>query len=97
MNKKKDNKIKNSIINVNTDFMKKKKDKEVYLTEERVMENIPTFTKYVSFWREYPDIFIDMIKGEDSKFEFYFYQRVFLRAAMRHRYFFGTFSFSGRG
>lgn len=97
MNKKKDNKIKNSIINVNTDFMKKKKDKEVYLTEERVRENIPTFTKYVSFWREYPDMFIDMIKGEDSKFEFYFYQRVFLRAAMRHRYFFGTFNFSGRG
>lgn len=84
--------IKNSIIEANTDFMKMKREKELYLTEQRVRDNIKPFTKYVSFWREYPDMFIDMIKGEDSKFEFFFYQRVFLRAAMRHRYFFGTFT-----
>lgn len=62
------------------------------LTEERVRKNIPVFRQYISFWREYPDMFIDMIKGKDSKFNFFFYQRVFLRAAMRHRYFFGTFT-----
>ena len=37
-------------------------------------------------------MFIDMIKGPDSKFNFFFYQRLFLRAAMRHKYFFGTFT-----
>lgn len=90
--KKKSELKKKSIIKVKSDFLEKKKEKELYLTEERVKANIPEFTKLVSFWREYPDMFIDMIKGEDSKFEFFFYQRVFLRAAMRHRYFFGTFT-----
>lgn len=77
---------------IHSDFLENKKKGEIVLTEERVRANIPEFQKAISFWREYPDMFIDMIKGPDSKFEFYFYQRVFLRAAMRHRYFFGTFT-----
>ena len=79
-------------VNVKSDFLEAKKSREIVLTEERVRKNIPVFREYISFWREYPDMFIDMIKGEDSKFNFFFYQRVFLRAAMRHRYFFGTFT-----
>ena len=79
-------------VNVKSDFLEAKKNREIVLTEERVRKNIPVFREYISFWREYPDMFIDMIKGEDSKFNFFFYQRVFLRAAMRHRYFFGTFT-----
>jgi hypothetical protein len=31
------------------------------------------------------------MKGPDNNFEFYFYQRIFLRIAMRHRYTYGTF------
>lgn len=80
------------IIKIQSDLLDRKKKKSNIMTEERVREAIPEFTKYVSFWREYPDMFIDMIKGPDSKFEFFFYQRMFLRAAMRHRYFFGTFT-----
>lgn len=79
-------------IAVKSDFLKRKKNKEVFLTEDRVRKNIPTFTKYISFWREYPDIMVDMMKGPDSKFNFFFYQRMFIRAAMRHKYFFGTFN-----
>lgn len=79
-------------IKVKSDFLEAKKSREMVLTEERVRKNIPVFRQYISFWREYPDMFIDMIKGKDSKFEFFFYQRLFLRAAMRHRYFFGTFT-----
>lgn len=84
--------LKNSIVSTNSDFLKKKEEKKVFLTEERVRAQIPEFTKKISYWREYPDLFIDEIKGPDSKFEFFFYQRVFIRAAMRHRYFFGTFT-----
>lgn len=87
-----DNNKNKSFIEVKSDFLENKKKNEVVLTEERIRANIPEFQKAISFWREYPDMFIDMIKGEDSKFSFYFYQRVFLRAAMRHRYFFGTFT-----
>ena len=79
-------------VSIKSDFLEAKKSREIVLTEERVRKNIPVFREYISFWREYPDMFIDMIKGEDSKFNFFFYQRVFLRAAMRHRYFFGTFT-----
>lgn len=81
-----------TLIDIKSDFINSKKNREVFLTEERVRKSIPTFTEYVSFWREYPDMFIDMIKGPDSKFNFFFYQRLFLRAAMRHKYFFGTFT-----
>lgn len=81
-----------SKIKVKSDFLEARKNREMILTEERVRKNIPVFRQYISFWREYPDMFIDMIKGKDSKFNFFFYQRLFLRAAMRHRYFFGTFT-----
>lgn len=80
------------VIEIKSDFLDKKQEKEIFLSEERVKDNIEVFTEYVSYWREYPDMFIDMIKGPDSKFKFYFYQRLFLRAAIRHRYFFGTFT-----
>ena len=80
-------------VEIKSDFLKnKEKQKDAVLTKERVEDAIPAFTEYTSFWREYPDMFIDMIKGPDSKFQFYFYQRVFLRAAMRHKYFYGTFT-----
>ena len=52
------------------------------------MENIRNL---IAFWREYPDLFIDFIKGENSTFKFYFYQRIFLRIVMRHRYVYATF------
>lgn len=93
--KEKEKKV-DTIIEVDSDFLKKKQAREIFLTEDKVRANIPKFTEYVSFWREYPDMFIDMLKGPESKFSFYFYQRMFLRAAMRHRYFFGTFK-CGRG
>jgi hypothetical protein len=50
------------------------------------------FIQYASFWRAYPDIFIDMITPPDSNFRLFFYQRIFLRAAMRHRYMYATFT-----
>lgn len=84
-------------IKIKSDFLEsKKRAQDSVLTEERVRAIIPIATEYLSFWREYPDMFVDMNKGEDSKFKFYFYQRLFIRAAMRHRYFFGTFN-CGRG
>jgi hypothetical protein len=39
-----------------------------------------------------PDLFIDMITPKDSNFKLFFYQRVFLRVAMRHRYMYATFT-----
>lgn len=70
-----------------------KSAKKYGLSEERIQKQIPALTKAFSFYREYPDIFVYVLCGESNpeKFELFFYQRVFLRAAMRHRYAYATF------
>ena len=67
--------------------------KKVGLSEERIKENLPIIKEYVAFWREYPDIFVEFLCGENNpeNFNLFFYQRVFLRAVMRHRYAYATF------
>ena len=67
------------------------KKKKIGLSEERVKEALPAIRGIISFYREYPDLFIDFIKGPDSTFKFFFYQRVFLRIVMRHRKVYATF------
>lgn len=62
------------------------------VTEERLKECLPQLRALISFYREYPDIFIDHIKGPDCTFKFRYTQRVFLRAIMRHRYTYATFT-----
>ena len=64
---------------------------KIGMSEERIQDILPTFRKYASFWREYPDLFIDMILPKNSKFNLFFYQRLFLRAAIRHKYCYATF------
>lgn len=65
--------------------------KKVGLSEERINVIIPVARDYVAYWREYPDMFIDFMAGENSTFKLFFYQRVFLRAAMRHKYLYAVF------
>ena len=61
------------------------------MSKERIDAQMDNLRKLISFYREYPDLFIDDIKGPDCTFKFYFYQRVFLRIVMRHRYVYATF------
>ena len=66
--------------------------KKVGLSEERIREVLPKIREYISFWREYPDIFVEFLCGSNPEnFNLFFYQRVFLRAVMRHRYAYATF------
>ena len=64
---------------------------KIEVTEDRLRDCLPALRSKIAFYRVYPDIFIDDIKGPDSIFKFYTYQRVFLRAVMRHRYVYATF------
>ena len=67
-------------------------NKKMGLSEERINAIIPVAREYISFWREYPDIFVEFLCGNNpNNFKLYFYQRVFLRAVMRHRYAYATF------
>lgn len=69
------------------------KRKKVGLSEERVRAIIPIAREYISFWREYPDMFVDWLleQGNPQDFHFFFYQRVFLRIAMRYQYVYAVF------
>ncbi len=69
---------------------KRKKDKAV--TREHIQENIDILIPYLSYFRSYPDMFVDMISAPDCPFEFFFYQRIFLRTIMRFKYVFVTFN-----
>ena len=66
--------------------------KKIGLSEERLEPIKPILRQYIAYWREYPDMFIDFLQtgvdGEipESGLHFYFYQRVFLRAAIRYKY-----------
>ena len=63
------------------------------LSEERIKAQIPILRQYIAYWREYPDMFVEFLCGPNNpeNFSLFFYQRVFLRAAMRHRYMYATF------
>jgi hypothetical protein len=66
--------------------------KKVGLSEERLKAAIPVARQYIAFWREYPDIFVEFLCGDNPEnFKLFFYQRIFLRAVMRHRYAYATF------
>lgn len=75
------------------------------VTPDRLLACIDELREKIAFYRAYPDIFIDDISGytawtldtnpnkEDWKgFKFYYYQRIMLRACMRHRKTYFVFS-----
>ncbi len=67
------------------------RNKKIGISEERVRAIMPEIRDTIAFYREYPDLFVDFVKGPDSNFKFYFYQRIFLRVVMRHRKVYATF------
>lgn len=67
-------------------------EKGTILTEDYIMENREVIEKWLNLFLAYPDIYIDLITPRDSTFKLFFYQRILLRAFMRFRYVFGTFT-----
>lgn len=61
------------------------------VSEERLRACMPELRKAIAFYRVYPDLFVDDIKGPDCIFKFYTYQRVFLRIVMRHKWVYAVF------
>ena len=76
-----------SLINSSIEADNKKQG----LSEQRLNEQLNNIRLLISFYRQYPDLLIDFMKGPESTFNFYFYQRIFLRIVMRHRYVYATF------
>ena len=69
-----------------------KNAKKTGLSEERIIAQKDKIREYIAYWREYPDMFVDFLCGSNPEnFHLFFYQRLFLRAVMRHRYAYATF------
>lgn len=74
------------------------------LSEERLKLQIEPLRHLIAFYRKYPDYLIDKMLHIDEygvnntdnpynphNFKFFFYQRIFLRIVMRHRFVYATF------
>ena len=63
------------------------------ISETRIKEQLPHLRNLFSFYREYPDLLVDFMLQDNNpnNFHFYFYQRIFLRVVMRHKYVYATF------
>jgi hypothetical protein len=63
-------------------------DYDDLVTEEGLSRNLPALRDAVSYWRCYPDRFVDFLVSLDgsSTFKFKEFQRIMLRAILRHRY-----------
>ena len=70
---------------------------KIGISPERVEAIKPVLRHYIAYWREYPDMFVDFLQtgvdGEIPKegLRFFFYQRVFLRIALRYRQVYAVF------
>lgn len=63
------------------------------ISEEDLIKNIDKYRQLISYWRMYPDKLIDyyVSLSPSHPFKLYFYQRLFLRVAMRHKFVYATF------
>lgn len=67
--------------------------RKIGISQERLEAIMPRLREQIAFWREYPDLFVDFMCGIDERtgektketLNLFFYQRVFMRAIMRHR------------
>ena len=60
-------------------------DKGAILTSQYLEKIEGLLRKYISFFTAYPDLFLDLIKPQESEFKLFFYQRIVLRAVMRFK------------
>ena len=60
-------------------------DKGVILNEYYLEENKTNIGDAMSIFTAYPDVYLDLIKPQDSSFTLFFYQRITLRALMRFK------------
>ena len=80
-----------------TDLLNVSKTHEkIGLSPERIEAIKPVLRQYIAYWREYPDMFVDFLQtgGDPTRkknLNFYFYQRVFLRIAVRYRQVYAVF------
>lgn len=73
--------------------VKPKKQKEVVIEKENLLKHLKEYQHIIAYWRMYPDRLVDYYcsLNPDNSFKFYWYQRLMLRAQMRHKQVFMVF------
>lgn len=66
--------------------------KGAIITTDFLEQNRDQIAKMNNFFLLYPDCFLDCIKPKKDGIDLFYYQRIYLRASMRYRYHFGTFT-----
>lgn len=61
--------------------------------KNNIIQNIDNYRDLIAYWRIYPDKLVDyyLSLGNPYNFQFFLYQRLFLRALFRHKYVYATF------
>lgn len=72
---------------------KKEVQEKKTVNEDSILQHSDKLRELIAYWRVYPDRFVDYLcsLNPNNTFHFYFYQRLFLRAAIRHQYVYATF------
>lgn len=68
--------------------------KKIEIDKNKIRENLEDYQRIISYWRKYPDKFIDYLcsLNPDNTFKFYFFQRMYLRIVMRYKTVYAVFS-----
>jgi len=66
--------------------------KNLLTIDDITPDNFDLIGNNLDLYIAYPDLFLDAITPKDSSFKLYFYQRIYLRVALRYRYVFSTFT-----
>lgn len=79
-----------------SDLLNISAQKKIGISEERIEAIKPALRQYIAYWREYPDMFVDFLQtgGDPTRkkgLNFYAYQRIFLRIAVRYRQVYAVF------
>lgn len=79
-----------NLLSFITERDKKKKE----ISKKEVEDNLDAYQHLISYWRRYPDKFIDYLcsLNPNNKFHFYLIQRLYLRIACRYRNMYAVFS-----
>lgn len=74
---------KDSDFNSNPEFFETRKINQNQVKDFQALK--PKWRELCSYFRHYPDRFIDFIQPEDAKIKLYLYQRIYLRIMFRYR------------
>ena len=66
--------------------------KGVVITKDFLEDNAELIAKWNNYFLLYPDHFLEITKSKNCPISLFYYQRIYLRATMRYRYHFGTFT-----